>query len=134
MNLTKNMKKILIGLTVTMTMIFLIGYVKKLMKTREGLENPAHTEFISKGIKNDVESLKDSLHLAKYQSNYKEILQDLAQWCDLEIMKTIATNKINLDDGMTTQNTELLTSMNQWAQFRDTLRSLHTNLLSGVSQ
>ena len=132
MKFTKDMNRILLGLGIALVMIFLVGYVKNLMKTREGLENPAHSEFISQGVKRDVESLKDSLHLGKYQKNYTQILQDLAQWCDLVIMKSVVNNKINLDQGMSSSNTEIITSMNEWAKFRNTLQGLHNNLLSGV--
>jgi hypothetical protein len=130
LKLTKNMQRVLIGLFSVFFIICIMGYIKG--KTREGLSNPSHTEFVSKGIKNDVESAKDSLHLVKYQDNYKEILADMASWCDLEILKTIVQNKINIDDGVTTQNTEIITSLNQWAEFRNNLQNVSDNVLSNL--
>ena len=100
---------------------------------QEGLANPKHTQFVSKGIKNDIESLKDSLHIAKYQSNYQEIIQDLMQWCDLEILKVLASNKLNLQDGVDTANTELIASLNEWSNFRNTLQNVNMNVLTNVS-
>lgn len=128
--LTKNMRRVLIGLVSVFLFICIVGYING--KSREGLANPSHTEFVSKGIKNDVESAKDSLHLVKYQDNYKEILADMATWCDLEILKTIVQNKINIDDGVTTQNTEIISSLNEWAQFRNNLQSVSDNVLSNL--
>jgi hypothetical protein len=90
------------------------------------------TNFVVKGINNDIESLKDSLHLVKYQDNYKQILNDIATWCDLEILKALVNSKLNIDDGLSTKNTEVITSMNQWAQFRNNLQSVENNILSNL--
>ena len=98
----------------------------------EGLANPSHTEFVSKGLKNDIVSLEDSLHISKYQKNYQEIVKDMMSWCDLEILKVLVSNKINIEDGVDTANTELITSLNQYAQFRDTLQSVYDNVLTNV--
>ena len=128
--LTKNMKRVLIGLVICGFVIFMATHVKS--KMREGLENPSMTNFVVKGINNDIESLKDSLHLVKYQDNYKQILNDIATWCDLEILKALVNSKLNIDDGLSTKNTEVITSMNQWAQFRNNLQSVENNILSNL--
>ena len=132
MKLTKNMKSILVGLAIVAVMIVVVGFVKSKSGIREGLANPAHTEFISKGISNDVQSSHDALHLVKYQKEYKQILDDMAKWCDLQILNTIVTNKISMDDGVNTKNTEVITGLNQWAQFRDNLQSVSNNVLSNL--
>ena len=128
------MRNLKLGLAVVLIIIsaaYLFGMNKQ--NNREGLSNPQHTQFVSKGVKNDIESLKDSLHIAKYQSNYQEIVQDLMEWCDLEILKVIASNKLNLQDGVDTANTELITSLNQWSNFRNTLQNVQSNVLTNVS-
>ena len=100
----------------------------------EGLANPEHTEFVSKGIKNDIVSLEDSLHISKYQDNYRDIVNDMMQWCDLEILKTLMSNKINISDGINSDNVKLVESLNQFSQFRNTLQSVHDNVLTNVKQ
>jgi hypothetical protein len=132
MKLTKNMKSILAGLAILAFMIVVVGFVKSKSGHREGLANPAHTEFVSKGISNDVQSAHDALHLVKYQKEYKEILDDMAKWCDLLILKTVVTNKISMDEDINTKNTEVITALNQWAQFRDNLQSVSNNVLSNL--
>lgn len=134
MKITKQFRDVVVGLIIAAMLIGFVYYAKS--KTlREGLtSNAANSEFISKGIKNDIESLKDSLHIAKYKGNYQEILKDLATWCDLEILNTIAKNKLDMSNGFNTQNTEILTSLNQWSEFKNTLQSVHDNVLSNTVQ
>jgi hypothetical protein len=98
----------------------------------EGLANPAHTEFVSKGLSNDITSLQDALHISKYQSNYQSIVKDMMQWCDLSILKVLVSNKIGIEDGVDTANTELITSLNQYAQFKNTLQGVNDTLLTNV--
>jgi hypothetical protein len=98
----------------------------------EGLTNPAHTEFVAKGLKNDIVSLKDSLYISKYQDNYREIVKDLAEWCDLVVLKTLVSNKINIADGVNTENTKLISSLNQYAQFKETLSNASDTVLSNI--
>ena len=98
----------------------------------EPLSNPAHSEFVSKGITNDITSLEDALHISKYQSNYQSILKDLMRWCDLEILSVMVSNKLNIQDGVNTANTELITSLNQFSQFRNTLQGVYDNILTNI--
>ena len=97
----------------------------------EGMENPSVTDFVVKGISNDITKLEDQLHLEKYHSNYQTILRDLMKWCDLEVLKTLSSpGKINIEDGVTNANTELITSLNQYSQFKNTLQGVYDNLLA----
>lgn len=129
--LTKNTKRILTGLVLIGLLIFVVRFFSK-SKMREGLANPSSTSFVLKGISNDVESVKDSLLLQKYQNNYKQILKDVATWCDLEILKAIVNSKLNIDDGFSAKNTEVITSLNEWAKFRNSLQSVENNILSNL--
>ena len=101
--------------------------------TIEGLSNPAHTEFVSKGLKTDITTLEDSLLISKYNTNYKEILNDMMDWCDLEILKVLVSNKINIVEGVSTANTELIASLNQYSNFKTTLQGVYDNVLLKVS-
>lgn len=98
----------------------------------EPLSNPAHSEFVSKGITNDITSLEDALHISKYQNNYQSILKDLMRWCDLEILSVMVSNKLNIQDGVDKVNTEVITSLNQFSQFRNTLQSVYDNILTNI--
>lgn len=115
-----------------LTLVLVLYLYNRHSNIVEGLANPSHTEFVSKGLKNDIVSLEDSLHISKYQKNYQEIIKDMMSWCDLEILKVLVSNKINIEDGVDTANTELITSLNQYAQFRDTLQSVYDNVLTNV--
>lgn len=121
-------------LTVLVAFLILIGtlYFITCNPVIEGLANPAHTEFVSKGLKNDITSLQDSLHISKYQSNYQAILKDMMQWCDLEVLRVLVSNKLNIQDGVDTANTELISSLNQYSQFKNTLQSVYDNILTNV--
>ena len=123
-------KSIIYAFGIITFFIYALGLLDNM---REGLANPEHTKFVSKGIENDIESLKDSLHIEKYSSNYQAIIKDLMQWCDLEILKVIATNKININDGVNTENTELIGSLNQWSNLKNTLQSVNDNVLTNSS-
>ena len=109
-------------ISVVVALLFLIGilYFIKRSKVVEGLANPSHTEFVSKGLKNDITSLEDSLHITKYQSNYQEVL------------KVLTSNKINIEDGVNAANTDLITSLNQYSQFKNTLQGVYDNVLTNV--
>jgi hypothetical protein len=97
----------------------------------EGMENPSITDLVVKGISNDITILEDQLHLKKYHSNYQTILRDLMKWCDLEVLKMLTSpGKINIGDGVTNANTELITSLNQYSQFKNTLQGVYDNLLA----
>lgn len=124
-------KYILIAVSIVLLLVLLVNL--KQSNIVEGLSNPSHTEFISKGLKNDLASLQDSLHIAKYQSNYQEIVKDMMEWCDLEILKTLVTNKINIQDGVNTENSQLITSLNQYAEFKNTLQGVYDSILSSSS-
>jgi hypothetical protein len=124
-------KYILIAVSIVMLLVLLVNL--KQSNIVEGLSNPSHTEFISKGLKNDLASLQDSLHISKYQSNYQEIVKDMMEWCDLEILKTLVTNKINIQDGVNTENSQLISSLNQYAEFKNTLQGVYDSILSSSS-
>jgi len=117
-----------------LTLILVIFLFKFRISTREGLTNPAHTEFVAKGLKNDIVSLQDALHISKYQDNYHEIVKDLADWCDLSMLKVIVSNKINIGDGINSENTKLISSLNQYSQFRETLSGIADTVLSNIPQ
>ncbi len=121
-------------LTVLVAILVLIGTLYFITRNPivEGLANPAHTEFVSKGLKNDITSLEDSLHIAKYQGNYQGIVKDMMQWCDLEILKVLVSNKIDIQNGVDNANTDLITSLNQYSQFKNTLQSVYDNVLTNV--
>ena len=122
-------------LYVVVALVLLCGGLYMMKNKRsiiEGLANPAHTEFVSKGLSNDITSLQDALHISKYQSNYQSIVKDMMQWCDLYILKVLVSNKINIEDGVDTANTELITSLNQYAQFKNTLQGVNDTLLTNI--
>lgn len=129
------MKLNLRPLYVVLALLLLCGGLYMMKNKRsiiEGLANPAHTEFVSKGLSNDITSLQDALHISKYQSNYQSIVKDMMQWCDLSILKVLVSNKIGIEDGVDTANTELITSLNQYAQFKNTLQGVNDTLLTNV--
>ena len=121
-------------ITVVVALLVLIGTLYFVTRNSivEGLANPSHTEFVSKGIKNDITSLQDSLLLSKYQSNYQGIVKDMMQWCDLEILQVLVSNKLNIEDGVNAANTDLITSLNQYSQFKNTLQGVYDNVLTNV--
>jgi hypothetical protein len=121
-------------LTVLVALLVLIGTLYFITRNPivEGLANPSHTEFVAKGIKNDITSLEDSFLLSKYQSNYREIVNDLMKWCDLQILQVLVANKINIKDGIDPANTELITSLNQYSQFKNTLQGVYDSVLTNV--
>jgi hypothetical protein len=127
--MTINPMHVVIAVLTLILVLFLFKHKSPLI---EGLNNPAHTEFVAKGLKNDIVSLQDSLHISKYQDNYHEIVKDMAEWCDLAILKTIVSNKINISDGVNTENTKLITSLNQYSQFRETLSNISDTVLTNI--
>lgn len=113
-------------------LILVAGIGRFLMKKTgliEGMTNPSETEFIAKGIGNDLEGLKDSLLINKYNSNYKTIVEDLMKWCDLAILNGLINSKLNIQDGISQSNTEIVSSFNQYADFKNTLQQVYDNLL-----
>ena len=121
-------------LTVLVALLVLIGTLYFITRNPivEGLANPSHSEFVVKSIKNDVTQLDDSFLFSKYENNYKELVNDLMKWCDLQILQVLLANKINIQDGVDTANTELITSLNQYSQFKNTLQSVYDNVLTNV--
>ena len=118
-------------ITVVVALLVLIGTLYFVTRNSivEGLANPSHTEFVSKGIKNDITSLQDSLLLSKYQSNYQGIVKDMMQWCDLEILQVLVSNKLNIEDGVNAANTDLITSLNQYSTILQWILKSHLPLL-----
>lgn len=126
-----NLKPLSVVIVLAILCFFLYCFSRK-QNIIEGLSNPAHTEFVSKGLSNDITSLQDALHISKYQSNYQSILKDLMQWCDLEILSVLVSNKLNIQDGVSSTNTDLISSLNQFSQFRNTLQGVYDNVLTNV--
>lgn len=123
-------------LTIIVAVLALIFVLHYLTRTSiiEGLtNNPSQSEFIAKGLKNDITTLQDGLLLSKYQSNYKEILKNMIEWSDLQILKTLVSNKLNLEDGVSNDNTQLITSLNQYSEFKNTIQNVYDNVLMNVS-
>lgn len=110
-------------------LIVLLVIVLFRTKMREGMATASSTEFVSKGISNDITTLQDQLLISKYKSNYKDIVDDMIKWCDLALLKAVSSNYINVDKGLETANTELITAMNQYSHFKNTLQGLKTELL-----
>ena len=96
---------------------------------REGMATASSTEFVAKGISNDITKIQDLLLISKYKNNYKDIVDDLIKWCDLALLQAVSAGFINVDKGMDTTNTQLITGLNQYSQFKDTLQGLKTELL-----
>lgn len=121
-------------LTVLIALLVLIGSLYFTTRTHiiEGLANPSHTEFIVKSIKNDITKLDDSFLFSKYQNNYKQIVNDLMKWCDLQILQVLVANKINIEEGVDPANTELITSLNQYSQFKHTLQGVYDGVLTNL--
>lgn len=121
------------SLIVILTLLLLSFLLYSLTKNTdiiEGLANPAHTEFVSKGLSNDITSLQDALHISKYQKNYQTIVKDMMKWCDLSLLKVIVSNKINIENGVDTANTELISGLNEYSKFRDNLQTIYNNILT----
>jgi len=121
-------------ITVVVALLVLIGTLYFITRNPivEGLANPSHTEFVVKSIKNDITRLDDSFLFSKYQNNYKQIINDLMKWCDLQILQVLVANKINIQEGVDTANTELITSLNQYSQFKNTLQGVNDSVLTNL--
>ena len=69
-------------LYVVVALVLLCGGLYMMKNKRsiiEGLANPAHTEFVSKGLSNDITSLQDALHISKYQSKrMQRMMQEMS--------------------------------------------------------
>ena len=120
----------LIVILTLLLLSFLLYCLTKNTDIIEGLANPAHTEFVSKGLSNDITSLQDALHISKYQKNYQTIVKDMMKWCDLSLLKVIVSNKINIENGVDTANTELISGLNEYSKFRDNLQTVYNNILT----
>jgi hypothetical protein len=84
-------------LTVLVALLVLIGTLYFITRNPivEGLANPSHSEFVVKSIKNDVTQLDDSFLFSKYENNYKELVNDLMKWCDLQILQVLILQILN---------------------------------------
>lgn len=98
----------------------------------EGLSNTgAMSEIIAKGFDNDLKQLEDTLLIEKYGSNYRTILDDMSKWADLAILNGLMTGgKLNVQNGVDETNTQVVTSLNQYAELKKTLQGVKKDLLS----
>lgn len=110
-------------------LIVLLVIVLFRSKMREGMATASSTELVSKGISNDITKLQDLLLISKYKNNYKDIVDDMIKWCDLALLQTVSAGFINVDKGMDPSNTQIITGLNQYSQFKNTLQGLKTELL-----
>lgn len=99
-------------------------------KLVEGLSNAGMTEIIAKGFGNDIEQLEDTLLIKKYGANYKTIIDDMSKWCDLAILNGLISSKLNVQDGVSETNTQIISSLNQYSQLKETLQGVKNKLLS----
>lgn len=125
-NLKWNTETIIIAILVLMGAFYFVSRNRKI----EGFSNASRSEYLAKGLLNDITSLEDSLYISKYKTNYKDIVNDLSKWCDLQILNVIISNKIDAKGGFDTKNTEIITSLNQYREFKNTLEQVYDNLLN----
>lgn len=114
------------------TTIMVCGLLYLLLKGRiiEGLSNAGMTEIIAKGLSNDIKKLEDTLLINKYSDNYRAIVNDMSKWADLAILNGLISSKLNVQDGVSESNTQIITSLNQYAQLKESLQGVKNNLLS----
>tara|TARA_B110000858_G_scaffold192819_1_gene244178 strand:- start:2385 stop:2768 length:384 start_codon:yes stop_codon:yes gene_type:complete len=114
------------------TTVALCGVLYLLLRntTVEGLSNAGMSKIIAKGFGNDIKQLEDTLLINKYSANYKTILDDMIMWSDLAILNGLISSKLNVQDGVSETNTQIITSLNQYAQLKETLQGVKQNLLS----
>lgn len=109
--------------------VLLVIVLFRSKKMREGMATASSTELVSKGISNDITKLQDLLLISKYKNNYKDIVDDMIKWCDLALLQSVSAGFINVDKGMDPSNTQIITGLNQYSQFKNTLQGLKTELL-----
>lgn len=114
------------------TTVALCGVLYLLLRNTivEGLSNAGMSKIIAKGFGNDIKQLEDTLLINKYSANYKTILDDMIMWSDLAILNGLISSKLNVQDGVSETNTQIITSLNQYAQLKETLQGVKQNLLS----
>jgi len=115
------------------------------LKTVEGLATPATAPdavvskpdpallaFVDKMMGSDLETIKDSLYLSKYKNNYQDFLKDLMEWCDLQTLVTLTSNNsgFNISKGINSTNTEFVSSLNQYAEFRNTIQGIYDRVIA----
>ena len=96
----------------------------------EGLSNAGMTEIIAKGFGNDIKQLEDTLLIDKYGSNYSTIIDDMNKGAHLAILNALISSKLNVQDDVSETNTQIITSLNQYAHLKESLQGVKHNLLS----
>ena len=74
----------------------------------------------NKIAKNNVDTL-DQLNIEKYKNNYDKIHDNLAEWCDNQILHAISSNKINTNNGLDKSNLDTISNLNNLKLFKNTL-------------
>jgi hypothetical protein len=110
-------------------LIVLLVFVLFRTKMREGMATASSTELVSKGISNDITKIQDLLLISKYKNNYNDIVDDMIKWCDLALLQAVSGGFISVDKGMDPTNTKIITGLNEYSQFKNTLQGLKTELL-----
>ena len=112
--------------------ICVVLYLVLRRRVVEGLSNTgAMSEIIAKGFGNDLKQLEDTLLIDKYGANYRTILDDMSKWADLAILNGLMTGgKLNVQNGVDETNTQVVTSLNQYAELKKTLQGVKKDLLS----
>ena len=118
-----------LGITVAICVVL---YLVLRRRNVEGMSsNASLTEFIAKGLGSDNTKFEDALLINKYKANYKTIIQELIKWCDLAVLNgLIASGKLNVKEGVSDTNTQIITGLNQYAELKKTLQDMYDNLLS----
>jgi hypothetical protein len=128
MNITKQ-TILYLGISVAICVVL---YLVLRGRVVEGLSNTgAMSEIIAKGFDNDLKQLEDTLLIEKYGANYRTILDDMSKWADLAILNGLMTGgKLNVQNGVDETNTQVITSLNQYAELKKTLQGVKKDLLS----
>jgi hypothetical protein len=124
-------KQAILYLAISVT-ICVVLYLLLRRRVIEGLSNTgAMSEIIAKGFGNDLKQLEDTLLIDKYGANYRTILDDMSKWADLAILNGLMTGgKLNVQNGVDETNTQVVTSLNQYAELKKTLQGVKQDLLS----
>ena len=88
--------------------------------------------FLSKIVYSQTIAVVNIQSLIDNNFYYKQIINDLMKWCDLQILQVLVANKINIEEGVHTTNTELITSLNQYSQFKNTLQGVYDGVLTNL--
>jgi len=105
----------LLGIVV---LLFLYGSSKRsVVEGFDGLDS----EKYAPEVKNAHIKTMDSLNVSKYRANYDDIIKHKIKWCDSQLLSHIVSDKLDLNDPMTSKNTEHIKQLNSIQDFKDTL-------------